>query len=103
MVTMHDWAAVNTWSRPVTNGFNGRYSRYSMNVPVKAEVNGRYSVNIPVSTSKTPQSGVRRCKTTLLGPTNVFDKHQVYKPRLKLGESSTLNYIQYLKVSNKVL
>lgn len=113
---MHEWAAVNTWSRPVTNPGNGRFSvnipvtsssaagngRYSVNIPVKSTVSyGRYSVNIPVNTAITPQFGLRRCKTTLFGPATVLDKHQVYKPRQAYRESSTMRYIQYLKVSNK--
>lgn len=97
---MHEWAAVNTWSRPVTNSGNGRFS---VNIPATASVgNGRYSVNIPISTTVSPQFNLRRCKTTLFGPATVLDKHQVYKPKESYGESSTLRYIRYLKVSNKV-
>jgi hypothetical protein len=98
---MHEWAAVNTWSRPLGNPGNGRFS---VNIPVTPRTgNGRYSVNIPVSTSITPQFGLRRCKTTLFGPATVLDKQQVYKPKENYGgESSTQRYIRFLKVSNKV-
>lgn len=97
---MHEWAAVNTWSRPLGNPGNGRFS---VNIPVTPRTgNGRYSVNIPVSTSITPQFGLRRCKTTLFGPATVLDKQQVYKPKENYGgESSTQRYIRFLKVSNK--
>lgn len=98
---MHEWAAVNTWPRPVTNGLNGRYSRHSLNIPIKQDINGRYSVNIPMSAAKIPKSGLSRCRTNLFGPSSVFEKQQVYKPRLKFRESSTLDYIQQLKVNNK--
>ena len=98
---MHEWAAVNTWSRPLGNSGNGRFS---VNIPVTPAMgNGRYSVNIPVSSALTPQFGLRRCKTTLFGPASVLDKQQVYKPREVNGEeSSTQKYIRFLKVSNKV-
>ncbi|KAL4220764.1 hypothetical protein ACF0H5_021158 [Mactra antiquata] len=89
---MHDWAAVNNWPRPATNSSYG--TRY-----------GRYSVNIPITTIVPQKLKVRRCHTTLNNEPSVtsLTKNQVFKPRHNglHRESSTLDYIRYLEVSNK--
>ncbi|KAH3844170.1 hypothetical protein DPMN_086425 [Dreissena polymorpha] len=78
---MHDWAAVNSWSRYDT--------KTSVIVPrpmTKATQGyGRYSVNIPVITPlPLPKSGLRRCHTTLLAQVSSLEKQQVYKPKKTL-------------------
>ncbi|KAH3844203.1 hypothetical protein DPMN_086458 [Dreissena polymorpha] len=95
---MHDWAAVNSWSRYDT--------KTSVIVPrpmTKATQGyGRYSVNIPVITPlPLPKSGLRRCHTTLLAQVSSLEKQQVYKPKKRFVESSTTHYIHYLQLSNK--
>lgn len=95
---MHEWAAVNGWSRPETKA---EYGRFSVNIPVISSLPksgyGRYSKK-----SFTPKPDLQRCHTTVLGQATFMEKQQVYKPRQEFNNSSTVRYIKYLEGMNKV-
>jgi len=95
---MHEWAAINGWSRQETK--LSPLSRPS--TKMAATAHGRLSVAIPILTPL-PRSGLRRCQTTLLGQAVNMQRQQVYKPRQSFVDSSTTHFIQYLKCSNKVM
>ncbi|WAR28664.1 hypothetical protein MAR_014368 [Mya arenaria] len=97
---MHDWAAVNGWSRLEMKTAPMSLTGLSRPTTKMSQGYGRYSVNIPVITPL-PRSGLRRCHTTMLGQAANMQKQQVFKPHKHFVDSSTSHYIRYLKCSNQ--
>ena len=99
---MHEWAAVNGWTRPESKS---EYGRYSVNIPIITPLpkSGfeRYSKMSFAPMSPTSDT-IKRCHTTMLGQATFMEKQQVYKPKEAFVESSTTQYIRYLEGMNKV-
>lgn len=97
---MHEWAALNGWSRPETKA---EYGRFSVNIPIISSVpKSGYARYSKKSFTPLPKSDLTRCHTTLFGQATFMEKQQVYRPRKEFNESSTARYIRYLESMNKV-